>query len=481
MACVPRPVPGKGRPQGPFSALPGAAGSGHNPNPSHDPNRGGGASPLPPAPIALAARGKTRQLRPTKDRCPPVITLLHTADLHLDSPLKSLALRDEALQRTVATATRTALARMVDLAIEEGVSALLIAGDLFDGEARSAKTAAFVTAQCDRLAAAGIRVFLIKGNHDAENPITGDLVLPDNVHVFDGRGGKVQLAEDLWIHGVSFSGRHAPDSLLPKFPAPVPGAVNIALLHTSLSGAAGHDPYAPCTVPQLQAAGFDYWALGHVHKRTVHSESPWIVMPGMPQGRDMGETGAKSVTLLQIDAGRITTAEHPLSVVDFERIAVDVTGLEDATDLRAALRTRLATVADGLRADQAILRVTLTGKTPLRWPLLRDRETWAEALTDMAAETGRLWIDRLEFELTEPASTGSATAAGELAALMQEILAEEGFLAAARAEVDEVLAQLPPSERRALLPSEEAAPALAERLVREGAEIVTARLKTGGA
>lgn len=409
-----------------------------------------------------------------------MITLLHTADLHLDSPLKSLALRDETLHTAVSTATRTALARMVDLAIEEGVTALLIAGDLFDGEARSAKTAAFVTAQCDRLAAADIRVFLIKGNHDAENPITGDLVLPDNVHVFDGRGSKVQLAEDLWIHGVSFSGRHAPDSLLPKFPAPVSGAVNIALMHTSLAGAAGHDPYAPCTVAQLQGAGFDYWALGHVHKRTIHAEAPWVVMPGMPQGRDMGETGAKSVTLLTVDAGRIDIEERPLSAVDFERIEVDVSGLEDEADLRAALRARLAGIAARLRADQAILRVTLTGETPLRWPLLRDRDTWSETVEAMAAETGRLWLDRLELDLTEPQSAGTGTASAELADLMHEILAEEGFVAAARAEVEDLLAQLPPSERQALLPSEEAVGPLTDRLAREGAALVTARLRGQG-
>lgn len=408
-----------------------------------------------------------------------MITLLHTADLHLDSPLKSLALRDASLAEAVATATRSVLARMVDLAIEEGVSALLIAGDLFDGEARSAKTAAFVTAQCDRLAAAGIRVFLIKGNHDAENPITGDLVLPDNVHVFDGRGSKVQLAEDLWIHGVSFSGRHAPDSLLPKFPAPVPGAVNIALLHTSLSGAAGHDPYAPCTVAQLQAAGFDYWALGHVHKRTVHAEAPWVVMPGMPQGRDMGETGAKSVTLLSVDAGRIAVEERPLSVVDFERIAVDITGTEDEAALRATLRARLATVTEGLRADRAILRVTLTGETALRWPLLRDRETWEQTLRDMAAETGRLWIERLDLDLAAPLEQAQGTtAAGELTALIGHILQEEGFVDAARAEVSDLLAQLPPSERRRLLPTEEALPALTEALARDGAERVAALLRT---
>ena len=85
-----------------------------------------------------------------------MIKILHTADVHLDSPLKSLALKDEELKATVQTATRTAFTRMIDFALDEGVSALLISGDLFDGAERSAKTAAFLTLQLDRLNAAGI-------------------------------------------------------------------------------------------------------------------------------------------------------------------------------------------------------------------------------------------------------------------------------------------------------------------------------------
>lgn len=169
--------------------------------------------------------------------------ILHTADIHLDSPLRSLALRDPDLRDQVHTATRSAFTRIIDTAIAESVNALLIAGDLFDGAERSARTAAYLTGQLDRLRDGGIRVFYIKGNHDAENPLTGELNLPENVHIFDGRGGKVQLSEDVWIHGVSFANRHAPESLLPKFPAPVSGAINIAMLHTSLAGAGGHDPY----------------------------------------------------------------------------------------------------------------------------------------------------------------------------------------------------------------------------------------------
>lgn len=407
-----------------------------------------------------------------------MIKILHTADVHLDAPLRSLALRDESLREAVQAATRAAFARIIDVALSERVAALLIAGDLFDGRARSARTAAFLAAQLDRLRAAGIPVFYIKGNHDAENPITGALDLPDNVHVFDARGGKVHLAENLWIHGVSFADRHAPDSLLPRFPAPVPGAVNIAMLHTSLAGAAGHDTYAPCSVGDLTGMGFDYWALGHVHKRQVHGEAPWVVMPGMPQGRDIGEAGAKSASLLTLTGGRIDVTEVRTSGVEFIAATRDISDADSDDALRAALRDHLRGVADAVSSDAGVVRLTLTGTPTRYWQILRDQDIWAEAVAALARDTGRLWLEKLRLDIDahgDADHAGSAT--DELASLMAEIHDEPGFAAAARAEIEEVIGDLPQSVRAALVPDAAAAKALTDRLATAGARRVLARMK----
>lgn len=407
-----------------------------------------------------------------------MIKILHTADIHLDSPLKSLALRDETLRARVQTATRTAFTRIVDFALAERVSAVLISGDLFDGAERSARTAAFLTGQFDRLRQRDIRVFYIKGNHDAENPITGELAPPDNVHVFDGRGGKQALSDDIWIHGVSFAGRQAPESLLPKFPAPVPGAINIAMLHTSLAGASGHDVYAPCTVADLAAMGFDYWALGHVHKRQVHSCAPWIVMPGMPQGRDIGEAGPKSATLLSVD-GAIEVEEIPTSSVEFLNHEIDVRDLDTEDAIRDRLKLDFREIAQTLRSDASIVRLTLRGDSPLRWQLLRDRDIWTETAVQAALETGQLWLDKLVLDL-DHAETRSQTAIDELAGLMEAIRAEDGFAETTRAELKALLAELPPQRRAALAPDEDAVAALAQRLAADGGESLVARMKGAG-
>lgn len=404
-----------------------------------------------------------------------MIKILHTADIHLDSPLKSLALRDVELQERVQTATRASLARIVDVAISEGVVALLISGDLFDGAERSARTAAFLTSQMDRLRTSGIRVFYIKGNHDAENPLTGELSLPDNVHVFDGRGGKIQVADNIWIHGVSFASRHAAESLLPKFPIPVVGAVNIAMLHTSLAGAEGHDPYAPCSVNELMASGYGYWALGHVHRRQVHSSEPWVVMPGTPQGRDIGELGPKSATLLTI-GDKIEIEEVPTSVVEFQDLKIDTTDVVTDDDLRDLLRQKLRDTATALTSEVGVVRVALTGSSPRRWQILRDQDIWIETVNQCSRETSKLWLEKLIFDLSD-AIAPSQSATDELAGIMEAVRHEHEFIETSRAELEDILTELSPQRRSELVPDKGAMEKLAERLSKAGKERMLARMK----
>lgn len=195
---------------------------------------------------------------------------VHTADIHLDSPLRSLAMRNGDLAELVGDASRQAFVSIVDLCLAERVDALVIAGDLYDGDQTSMKTARFLASQMTRLHQAGISVFKIRGNHDALSRISKQLVFPDTVTIFGGRSQSVlQTAGglDVMVHGVSFASPKAPDSLLPKYSAPREGAVNVGIMHTSLAGSPGHDVYAPCNATDLHAHGFDYWALGHIHGR----------------------------------------------------------------------------------------------------------------------------------------------------------------------------------------------------------------------
>jgi exonuclease SbcD len=247
------------------------------------------------------------------------------------------------------------------------------------------------------------------------------------------------------------------------------------MLHTSLTGAAGHDPYAPCSIADLTRTGFDYWALGHIHKRQVHAKKPWVVMPGNPQGRDIGESGPKSASLITIEAGVIAVSEVPTSAVEFRHSSVSLDELEDDDAIRTRLRAHLADEAAVV--DGAIIRLRLTGATPRGWAMRRDRDMWAEVLGQMASDTGRLWIEKLEFDVTPPVEAAAGDAVGELHNLMAEIAGEDGFSAAAQQEMEQMLALLPQARRAELVPDPAALAALLERLTGSAVLAMTAAMR----
>ncbi len=423
---------------------------------------------------------------------------VHTADIHLDSPLKSLALRNAALAELVANATRQAFVRIVDLCLDEAVDALLIAGDLYDGHQTSMKTARFFAEQLHRLDAAGIRTFILRGNHDALSKITRELVLPDSVFTFGGRAEAVALDRgaarpDIVIHGLSFAKSDAPQGLLPKYKAPVSSAVNIGMMHTSLNGAPGHDPYAPCSVSELDQSGFAYWALGHIHKRSLHIGRSTIVMPGNPQGRDINESGPKSVSLVTVgDDGDIQVEERNVSLAQFERLTVDLTGMDDWRDMIAGISNAMRRLRQAVSTEHLIVRLALTGQTPLAWRIRRDQDLLQEEVelqAGMVGSTGAgaTWLEKIELRLDDAVTHADPdNAPGDTVAELRRLIGEDvatsdGFRAQLADIADELVRALP-SDLRNMLGAEAAhRDALLDALALEGADDVLAWLRAPGA
>src|SRR5271166_6576780 len=97
------------------------------------------------------------------------ISFIHAADIHLDSPLKGLERYENAPVERIRWATRRALTRLIDLAIDKCVDFVLIAGDLYDGDWRDYSTLQHLKRELGRLRDQRIPVILIAGNHDAAN------------------------------------------------------------------------------------------------------------------------------------------------------------------------------------------------------------------------------------------------------------------------------------------------------------------------
>src|SRR4051812_44590072 len=198
--------------------------------------------------------------------------IVHAADLHIDSPLRGLSrLEDEDVARSLRQASRRALERLVRLVVEERADALVLAGDIYDGDWADYATGRFFAQQMGILHEYGIPVFTAAGNHDADSQITRALTLPPNVTVLSTEAPETVVRDDLGlaVHGQGYPTRDVTENLLLAYPDRVPGVVNVGILHTAVAGAEGHAHYAPCTPEDLERAEYDYFALGHVHEHKV--------------------------------------------------------------------------------------------------------------------------------------------------------------------------------------------------------------------
>ena len=119
------------------------------------------------------------------------------------------------------------------------------------------------------------------------------------------------------------------------------GFFNVGVLHTALDGREGHAPYAPCTVDELVGRGYDYWALGHIHKRESANGNrhPRIEFPGNLQGRHMRESGARGCLLVTVDGSGQTVPEfRSLDVFRWEIVAVNAAAAESTADVLELVR-----------------------------------------------------------------------------------------------------------------------------------------------
>ena len=230
---------------------------------------------------------------------------IHAADVHLDSPLRGLSRYESAPAESIRNACQRAFENLVDLAIDEKVSFVLLAGDLYDGDWRDYSTGIFLSQQMGRLGQQNIPVFTVAGNHDAANRMTKALDSFSNMTILSSQKAETIMLDDLAvaIHGQSFGTQHVDENLAAGFAAAEQGMFNIGLLHTSLDGREGHAVYAPCSADDLRSKGYQYWALGHIHKQEFVSENPWIVFSGCIQGRHIQESGAKGCVLVTVEDG----------------------------------------------------------------------------------------------------------------------------------------------------------------------------------
>lgn len=362
------------------------------------------------------------------------VQFLHTADLHLGSPLRAIAGTNPELRERLHEATYTALERIVETALTEDVDFVLFAGDLYDQESRSVKANQALLMQFERLDDAGIPSYVIYGNHDPLGE-SGELFeLPDSVHVFGHED--VGTAEyppsgppEARILGQSYRVPAEDRTMYRYFSPPDDDLPNIGMLHTALNPDSNR--YVPCSLADLRGKDdIHYWALGHIHEHDTYAGSPYAAYPGIPQPRHIGEAGVGGCLLVDLEADRPAEVEFvPVGPIVWERREVPVDG-SNGTDPPGNLddlEDQMLSQGQGLLEDPAqpafddldipvrrgdwepeglIVRWELTGRGPIH-PVLEDAEEVEDGLAErLRRELGSgepfLWTEAVRQKTAQP-------------------------------------------------------------------------------
>ncbi|UQZ36095.1 DNA repair exonuclease [Paenibacillus sp. PK3_47] len=296
---------------------------------------------------------------------------LHAADLHLDSRFAGLARLPQAIRSYLRESTFAALGRLVGVAVQEEVDFVVISGDVYDITDASLQGQLRFQEALQELGRHGIEVFLIHGNHD---PLDGPRLQtppPGHVTVFGGREPGQAVArrrsdgkEVAVVSGISYPTAKVTENTALRFSRkPGSSLYHIALLHGNVDGDLQHETYSPCSRRDLIGRGFDYWALGHIHKRSILHERPAIVYPGNIQGRSIKETGPKGCYV--VDVSTEGAAELKFRELDFVRwhaVEISIAGLTREAEWISAVEQAVEAIRDSHPGLMSVVRFRLTGR-----------------------------------------------------------------------------------------------------------------------
>ena len=340
-----------------------------------------------------------------------LLRFVHAADLHLDSPFTGLrTAAPDHVASALHDATFSAYDNLIDLCTAEGVDALLVAGDIYDGADRSLRAQHRFILGLRQLDDAGIRSFVCHGNHDPLDGWEARLDYPPGCHRFGAEFEAVPVFPDdpdrAVVHGISYPTRDVYNNLVLRLGRVDSGPFSIGLMHANVDANTNHALYAPCSLSDLAASGIDYWALGHVHTREVLSQrDPAVVYPGNTQGRHVNETGARGAYLVHVeDDGSVQLDFRALDTVRWERLEVSISGLDSEQRLLDRIHDAIQESSDTTDGRPLITRLTLTGRGEMNRTLRRP-----DALDDILVQINEDWSSRSPFVWCERIEDSTAS------------------------------------------------------------------------
>ncbi len=299
---------------------------------------------------------------------------LHAADLHLDSRFAGLAHIPPAVRSYLRESTFAALGRLIHVAIKKNVDFVVISGDVYDISDASLQGQLRFQEALQELGKHGISVFLIHGNHDPLDGLRLTTDIPSHVTVFGGEKPEYATAyrrsdgkEIAIISGISYPTAKVMENTAITFRRkPGSSLFHIALLHGNVDGDQQHETYSPCSRKDLIERGFDYWALGHIHKRNIVHERPAIVYPGNIQGRSVKETGPKGCYVVDVDeSGGVSLQFEELDLVRWQVSEIPINDISNEAEWIQSVEQKVEEIRDEHTDMMSVVRFRLTGRGDL--------------------------------------------------------------------------------------------------------------------
>lgn len=273
--------------------------------------------------------------------------LIHTSDLHLDSPLTSRLSGMKARERK--RELIQSFRYMIDDAKRMGASGIIIAGDLFDSDAVGVRTLDAVVGIIED--AAPLLFFYLSGNHEGKRLLSSGIALPENLKIFGDEWTYYEMGE------LTLAGRNEITENMLESLRLSPERINILVLHGELSERCA----APDKIGQreLRELPVDYVALGHYHSysETKISNRATAVYCGTPEGRGFDEAGDCGYAVLDIDGGSITHRFKRHAIRSLRIIRVDIS--EAFREIE--IENRVAHALSGIDKGD-LVRVVLVGE-----------------------------------------------------------------------------------------------------------------------
>lgn len=276
---------------------------------------------------------------------------IHCADIHLDSPLQTHLSPEKARQRN--RELLQTFCRLVRYAKEQQVTAVFIAGDLFDGAFVSPITLSTVLGAIRQ--AENVPFLCLPGNHDRAGLFPGDMPLPKNLKLVGSDWsyydfGPVTVAAIAPETGDDFYSRMTLD----------PQRINIVMLHGQISSREGAELVA---LPRLKNRHIRYLALGHLHSYQTQplDMDGTLCYSGCLEGRGFDETGEKGFAEITVEGGILQTCFVPFASRTLHKVCLDITDLTGADQLLRAAETALLGIP-----EKDLVKLSLQGSYTLQ-------------------------------------------------------------------------------------------------------------------